>query len=208
MLYQLLKHVIPVLFISASLGNQAHAEVESVTVRWTSQLCQKTCGTLLEKELKKVNGVDKVSIDLSSGQATLTWKPMVPFAYSSINTAMHMVGIAMRDMRLRVKGRIGHTGETVYIVSEGNNTRFDLVNPVVPSRTGQSVVYNAAGRKLSPELRQQLLTGESQGLIATIEGPVFMPERMIVPTQIVVERLNFAEEPKKEVNAAPGRGNL
>ena len=194
------KIVASLLVCSFFTGSSIYSEVQSITIRWTSQLCQKTCGTLLEKELKKVNGVDKVAIDLSAGQASLTWKPMSPFSYTSINTAMHMVGIALRDIRLRVKGHIRHTGETIYIVSDGDNTRFDLVNPVTPNLKGQSVVYNSSGRKLSPELRQQLLDGEKNGLTATIEGPVFMPERMTVPVQIVVDSLRFEEPPKPSEN--------
>lgn len=194
----MLRKTLTSLFVlTAIYSPSAYSEVQSVTIRWTSQLCQKNCGILLEKELKKVNGVDQVGIDLSAGQASLTWKPMSPFSYTSINTAMHMVGIALRDIRLRVKGHIRHTGETIYLVSEGDNTRFDLVNPVAPNLKGQSTVYNAMGRKLSPELRQQLLDGEKNGLTATIEGPVFMPERMTVPVQIVVDSLRFEEPPRE-----------
>lgn len=193
------KFAVSLAILAATGSNCVNAEVESITIRWTSQLCQKTCGMLLEKELKKVNGVDKVAIDLAAGQASLTWKPMTPFSYTSINTAMHLVGIALRDIRLRVRGHIRHTGETIYLVSEGDNTRFDLVNPVVPNLKGQSTVYNAAGRKLTPELRQQLLDGEKNGQIATIEGPVFMPERMTVPVQIVVDSLRFTEVPKPAI---------
>lgn len=197
------KFAVSLAILAATGSSCVNAEVESITIRWTSQLCQKTCGMLLEKELKKVNGVDKVAIDLGAGQASLTWKPMTPFSYTSINTAMHMVGIALRDIRLRVRGHIRHTGETIYLVSEGDNTRFDLVNPVVPNLKGQSTVYNASGRKLTPELRQQLLDAEKNGQIATIEGPVFMPERMTVPVQIVVDSLKLTELPRPAATTTP-----
>jgi hypothetical protein len=190
------------LLLAMAVSFYAGAEVESVTIRWTSQLCQKTCGELLEKEFKKIGGVDKINIDISAGQATLTWKPMTAFSFTAINTAMHMVGIAMRDIRIKVSGKIRHSGDTIYIVSNGDNTRFDLINHVVPLPRGQAPVYNQAARKLSPELKQQLLSGESQHQTATIEGPVFMPERMTVPTPIVVDSLTFSDEPKKNAQSS------
>lgn len=179
--------------MALSLNCSLYAQIEKITIRWTAQLCQNSCSKLLEREFRKIPGVDEIMIDQGSGQATLTWKEKIPFQFTSINTAMHMVGLSMRDIRIRVKGTIKHMGDHFYLISEGDQTRFDLVNPAVPHPSGQASEYNLATRKLSPPLRQKLLDGEMEKQMATIEGPVFMPERMTVPTQIVVDQLSFSQ---------------
>lgn len=178
-------------FLCSIFYTDLRSEIEQITIRWTAQLCNGNCSKLLEKELRKVRGIDEIAIDQGSGQATLTWSKKIPFQYTSLNTAMHMVGLSMRDIRIKVSGSIKHSGDNFYIVSDGDNTRFDLVNPVTPRPYGQANEFNAYARKLSPALKKELLDGETQKLKATIEGPVFMPERMTVPTQIVVDKLNF-----------------
>lgn len=167
------------------------AEIQQITVRWTSLLCKDSCVKTLDKELRKIKGIEQFNIDPSSGQVSITWKANVPFQFTTINTAMHMVGLSMRDIRIKVRGNILPSGNQIYIVSEGDNTRFELMNPVTPNPNGQSHVYNYTTRTLSPELKKQLLDGYQAKQIATVEGPVFMPERMTVPTQIVVDHLNF-----------------
>lgn len=180
------------------LFSSLQAEIEKVTIRWTALLCKGACPRLLEKEFRKINGVKEIAIDQGGGQLTLTWKEKIPFQYTSVNTAMHMVGLSIRDIRIRVKGSIKHTGDNFYIVSEGDNTRFDLLNPVIPNPGGQAAEFNASARKLTPALRQQLLQGEVEKQIATIEGPVFMPERMTVPTQIIIDQLSFNSPTEKK----------
>ena len=192
MYYRLLVTMFCLLLLPFTVG----AEVQQVTIRWTSLLCKDSCVKLLDQQLKKISGIKDVSIDQQAGQAVLTWKPNAPFLFTSINSAMHMVGISMRDIRIRVQGSIRHSGSTIFIVSEGDNTRFELVSPVTPNSKGQTSEYNYSNRKLSPDLMKQLLDAEKNRLKATIEGPVFMPERMTVPTQIVVDKLDFAETPK------------
>lgn len=177
--------------LGVTLQTSLHAEIQSVIIRWTSLLCQDTCMRLLERELNRIPGVDEISLDQGSGQATLTWKARAPFQFSSVNVAMRMVGLSIRDLRIRVRGRIQHSGDNFFIVSDGDGTRFELLNPVTPVRGGVANEFNAAARKISPVLKQQLLEGETQRLIATVEGPVFMPERNTIPTQIVLDHLNF-----------------
>ena len=184
--------------LSTVFHGTLRSEIEQITIRWTAQLCQNSCIKLLERELGKVKGIDQLSIDQAGGQATLSWKKNVPFQYAQINTAMHMVGLSMRDIRIKVTGAVKHSGETFYMISEGDNTRFDLVNPVTPRPHGQADEFNAYARKISPALKKQLIDGETQRQTATIEGPVFMPERMTVPTQIVVDKLDFASQADKK----------
>lgn len=168
-----------------------YSEIQNITLRWTNTSCQETCSRLLEKEFRKIQGMDQISIDTGSKQADLTWKENIPFQYTSLNTALHMVGLSPRDVRIRVRGRVKHNGNAFFIISEGDNTRFELMNPVVPNPGGVAPQFNAYARQIKQPLKQKLLDGEAQQEIATIEGPIFMPERMTVPTQIVVDQLDF-----------------
>lgn len=186
-----MKKILSILVIGIAFQTSLQSEIEQITIRWTAQLCQGYCSTLLEREFRRIHGVNEIALDLQGGQANLTWKERVPFQFTSINTAMHMVGLSIRDIRIRVKGSIKHIGDTFFIISDGDNTRFDLVNPVIPQPGGQAAEFNAAARKITPALQRQLLDGETLKQIATIEGPVFMPERMTVPTQLVVDKLSF-----------------
>jgi hypothetical protein len=174
-----------------------NAEIQVLTIRWTPQLCQKNCIQLVERELRKIPGVKVISLDQGSGQATLTWKEGIPFQFSSINMAMRMVGLSIRDIRIKVTGRIQHNADIFYIVSNHDNTRFELLNPITPVRGGSVVEYNVAARKILPALQQQLLEGETQKLTATIEGPIFMPQRNTIPSQIVLDSLSFDEKDKE-----------
>lgn len=192
-----MKRLLILLLVCFALNTPLDAVVESITIRWTTLLCQDACVKLLEREFRKIKGVDKISIDQGSGQASLTWKEKIPFEFTSINTAMHMVGLSIRNIRIKVSGTIRHTGDVFYIISEGDGTRFDLLNPIIPYPTGVAIEFNVSVRKITPALREKLLEGESLKQIATIEGPIFMPERMTVPTQIVVDHLDFKDRNDK-----------
>lgn len=188
------------IILCALIGMQSYAsaEIQQITVRWTSLLCTDACVEILYRELKEIHGVGQITIDQGAGQAVLKWQPKIPFEFTSLNTAMHMVGLSMRDIRIRVRGTILPTSSSIYIVSEGDGTRFELMNPIVPNSEGQTHEFNYSARMLSPALKQKLMDGYNKRQVATIEGPVFMPERMTVPTQIVVDHLTFAEPAAKK----------
>lgn len=189
-----MKKTVAFLLLCCALNTSLYSAIESVTIRWTAMLCPDSCVTLLEREFRKIKGVDQFSIDQGSGQVVLTWKPKEYFQYSSLNMAMRMVGLSMRSIRIRASGKITHTGNRFFIVSDGDNTRFELLNPIVSQPRGVTAEFNEAARQIGPLLQQKLLEAERTRAIATIEGPVFMPERNTVPTQIVVDHFDVREE--------------
>lgn len=165
------------------------AEIEAVDISWRPLNCQTNCPRLLEQQFRKIPGVQEISINPSTGHATLKWKPNSPFAYSSINVAMRLVGLSFTDLRLRVRGTLQYTHNTVTITSIGDNTRFDLLNPVIPEITKQAAQYNLEARRLKPALYQKLVDAAEKKQIATIEGPLFMPWR--TPNELVVDQVSF-----------------
>lgn len=170
------------------------AEIEKVILTWSS-LCTKQCAELLEKEFKKIRGVEAISINREAGVAEIKWKPNAPFAFSDLNIPTRLVGLSIRRVYLRVKGNITHDAKSVALISIGDYTRFDLLNPVVSEPLRQSPVNNLAARQLTPELRQKLISSEEQKMIATVEGELFMPGRSAA-LQLVVDNLSLSTPSK------------
>jgi hypothetical protein len=189
-----MKKLLILLFLCCKLN--VYSSIESITIQWSSLFCKDQCIALLEKEFRKIRGVEQLSIDQEALQAVLVWKPNEPFQYSSINYAARAVGLSIRSIRIRVNGTITHSGDRFYLVSQGDNTRFELLNPIIPVPGEFTSKSNEAIRKIIPPLRDQLLEGERNRQIATVEGPIFMPNRNTVPAQIVVDHLDFSEPQK------------
>lgn len=185
-----MKKISMIMFLCCFLTASLYSQVESITIRWTTMLCQNNCLEQLLREFQKIRGIDQILIN--PGQADLTWKPNETFQYNYINLAMRMVGLSIRDIRIKITGTITHIGDRFYITTAGGAyTRFELLNPVIPIPGGVTAEFNEAARKISPTLRLKLLEAERLRQIATIEGPIFMPHRHANPTQIVVDHLSF-----------------
>lgn len=177
----------------------AQAEIQKINITWTQLLCNtQTCIGLLEKEFRKVPGIEEFTINQSAGQAEIKWKPNARFSFSDVNVPMRLVGLSIRDIHIKVRGTLTHDAKTVTITSIGDGTRFQLLNPVISQPGKQAPVFNLAARQLAPELYQKLVAGETQKMIATVEGQIFMPGRSPA-SQIVVEHLEFTkpEEPSQ-----------
>lgn len=183
------------ILITCSL-NGLQAEIISLTIKWTGLLCQEACVKQLEQQFKKIPGVDSFVISGAAGQINVVWKPNASFSFTPINTAMRMVGLSPLDIRLKVRGKLRHDARSVTLVSDGDYTRFNLLNPVLPEMNRQAAEFNLAARALTPPLRQKLLDAEAADMTATIEGVLFMPMRT-PGLNLVVEQLNFTAPPKK-----------
>lgn len=170
------------------------SEIHEVSVTWVGIECQTSCMNGLKKQFQAIPGVAEVS--MSSGMALLKWKPNATFNYSSINTAMRMIGLNMQTTRVKATGKIQSTKNTIYLISSGDGTRFELANPVHYNPSGQSSEHNLGARYLSPELKQKLLDAEAQKQIVTISGPLFMPIRMIPNNVLVVEQIHITSPSK------------
>jgi len=170
------------------------AEIQSVSVDWTPGICKETCVKLLLEQFKKIPGVTDVTLNDAIGVAELKYKENAPFSYQSVKMAMRMVGVAYRNIRVRASGRIERNKNQFYLISKGDNTRFELVNPTVVDMKKQTVQYNQAAREVTPELAERLVTGQRESKVATIEGPLFMPERN-ASLVLTVAQLSFSTDP-------------
>ncbi|MBN9376919.1 MAG: hypothetical protein BGO14_01970 [Chlamydiales bacterium 38-26] len=174
------------------------AEIQQVTLRWTQGICQDSCTRGLEQRFKRTPGVAAVVINGPSGQALLTWDPTIPFSYRSIEEAMAFIGLSIEDIRLTVQGSIVHDERSVSLVSKGDNTHFQLLNPV-QIEANRFVEQNSLfNRNLTPELRAQLLDAEQRRQVVTISGPLFQPEAS-PPLFLVIQSLSMTEPTERQL---------
>jgi hypothetical protein len=166
------------------------AEIEKVTISWVPGLCKTTCIAGLEIKLREITQVADLKITPDQGQAELRWKPYTPFTVRPIFAAMSFLGLSINEIRLRVRGTLQHDSIIVTITSMGDDTKFVLLSPVTPYSHEQAPQYSIFSRGLALDTREKLLDAEAQNLVATIEGPLFFPERS-PPYQLVIERMKF-----------------
>src|ERR1700722_11588708 len=80
-----------------------NAEIEYVIVKWLPTACLGSCVQNIGQQLQAIPAAAEIIINQQQGQATIRWKPRVPFAYDYINTAMRLVGPSVQDVRVKVR---------------------------------------------------------------------------------------------------------
>jgi hypothetical protein len=175
-----------------STTTRINAEIEYVKVKWLPTACIGSCALTVNKYFVGMPGAAEVIVNQQQGQGTIRWKPLVPFTYDYINTALRLTGLGTKtsDTRLRVRGVILHSPNAVILQSLGDNTQFVLLSPAAGSITQYVPKNNIDAHRLAPELRQRLLDGERDFCVVTIEGPLFEPQRM-AGLYLIVEQVAF-----------------
>lgn len=181
--------------ISFALVYATHlnAEIEKVSVKWTPYQCDAGCVQNLDRQFRQIAGVADVTINMSAAQAEIRWRPNIPFSYTAIDTAMRMIGpsIDNRGLRLKVRGTIQHDARSVTLISTGDNSRFILLGPIVPSPTHYVEEESVWSHRPTPEARNEYLAAEDADQTVTVEGPLFQPEQA-PPMYMIVEKKQFA----------------
>lgn len=136
-------------------------------------------------------GLAELTITQNQGQADIRWKPYAPFSFDSINSAMRLAGPRLKDVRVKVRGAIGHSGNNFFIKSLGDNTQFTLLSPA-RVRIGEYLTKSLDVHVLAPEMRQKLLQAEREFVVAVIEGPLFEPTRNRgLALYLIIEQITF-----------------
>lgn len=165
------------------------AEIEMVQIHWNALKCQSTCVAQIEQNLKTIPAVSNIQIDGPSGLATMNWKPNEPFSYDPFRYAAAAVGITIREMRVKVLGKITHEANNLYLVSIRDGTRFQLIGPIYTEPGRYAPKYNMDSHPLSPTVREELLAAERKDEDVQIEGPLYLPShwpRVLITEQIKV----------------------
>lgn len=169
------------------------AEIVQVTLVWQAGLCTPACIRELNQQLSRINGVDQINMNEGAGRAYLTWKKDAPFSFQPINMATRFVGIRINDIRLKVKGRISGSGSNLQLISDGDNTRFSLLNPITSSPNQYSVSNSVYTRQLSADVIAKLIETVKNKETVTVEGQFFEPFRS-PPNNLVAERIEIVHK--------------
>ncbi len=180
----------------------AYAEIQKILITWTVASCLPGCESLLDKNFRQVRGVTDIKVNRGAGEAIILWRPDTAFAFSSIDTALRMVGLDPNTIRMQVRGTIRQQGQNIVLISSGDGTPFYLLNPVTPSVTQYTETESVYNRQLDPQTRQQLLDAAAAQQKVVIEGPLFQPERS-PPLFLVIASAKV--EPLEEEGYKPGQ---
>ncbi|MGK5593777.1 MAG: hypothetical protein ACSNEK_00265 [Parachlamydiaceae bacterium] len=172
-------------------------EIEKVSISWTAMFCKTSCVQLLSSHFSRVKGVDDININQQAGIAELKWNPSIPFSYRGLATSMGLLGLSIKDIRVKVKGTVRASGKYYQVISTGDRTPFTLLSPATPYKNAYVVQSNPANRELHPEMRQRLHEAQLKQELAVVEGPLFMPERS-PPLMIVIEQISFIDQSQSE----------
>lgn len=192
-----LKYWLMALSILAAVSYSADisGEIQKLVVVWTRGLCLQNCATNLEREFRGMAGVEDVKMDQSSATAVLKWKEGVPFTFQALEAPLSKIGLSIEHIRVQVKGILSHDDATIWLTSSGDGTRFVLLGPVQPSLTGFTETYSFESYSLTPEKRATFINAEKQNMIATIDGPILMPETA-PPLVLIAEKTQFEQQPE------------
>lgn len=170
------------------------AEIQEMTLSWTALACQSSCVQGLYGQFQRIPGVDSVSINQNAGQAAFRWKQNVPFSYRDVKTAMQLIGLAINNIKLRVRGTIVQDSPTSFrLISAGDKSGFTLISIAAPTTNQYVEQFNAQNRGLSPTLIAQLQGAMAKNQTVVVYGPLFTPWRA-PPLFLVVEGINIEDQ--------------
>ena len=178
------------LLLLFAIGNKLFAGVEEVQITWNAFKCLATCAPLIERNLNSIGSVSDVRIDAQSGTAFMKWDSTTPFSYEPFRLAASAAGIRIRQMRIRVSGKITHEADQFYIHSDGDNSRFLLLGPIKTEPGRYIPNYNFETHPLTTQDQQKFFKAELNGSTVVISGPLYIPSywpRVLITEQVKIK---------------------
>ena len=151
---KLQKQILLVSALMLALAMPAWAQVEKAAMRTTGVSCG-VCSAVSEVKLRRIAGVDKVSISKSNESVMVFYKPGALFQPAEIRKILEPLHVGIAQFQVSARGRVQEQGGKRFFVA--GKDRFVLTSalsaPKVPAET--SVVIEAIlNDKISPmELR-------------------------------------------------------
>lgn len=163
------------------------SEIKQIQITWNTFKCQMSCIELIQKNFSAIKEIRNFNMSSNNGMATMNWNPYLPFSYEPFRYAAAAVGISIDSMRLVVTGTISHGGETIFLTSHPEESRFQLLPPLHTESGRQTINRNVENYIFSPELRRKLLDFEQAESIVTVSGPMYMPYYR--PNILIIENI-------------------
>lgn len=179
------------LLILLSTGNALFGEVEEIQIKWNSFKCLSPCVDSIAQHLKGINTISDLQINGQGGTAVMKWSQNIPFSYEPFRGAFAAAGgIKIREMRVRVRGKISHDSSNYYLNSTGDQSSFQLIGPIY-TEPGRYAPKNIASHPLTSEMKDQLSEAENHNATVVISGPLYLPShypRVLLAEDIKVEK--------------------
>lgn len=174
-----------------ALTSTPSAEIVWARVSWNPVHCGISSQKPMERRLSDIEAVCRVSMDYDEGVAQLSWKPNKVYDDRAVRTAVAWVGLAIKDVHLKVRGTISHDAKNVYLTSLGDGTKLPLVSAPKAAQGLLITKGSLSTPELDADVRRRLLAAEDSHQIVTIEGPVFMPYRP--PVRLQIDRISLSD---------------
>ena len=107
--------------------HSANAQVNQVRLRVDGLACS-FCAYGLEKKLKKLDGVKKVTVALNKGMVALEGKEGHSISFSKIETLVKDAGFTLRECRVTAEGAIQKSGDGFALTVTGTDEKIILEN--------------------------------------------------------------------------------
>ena len=173
-----------------SVGRTLQGEVEEIQVKWNAFKCLSPCVDSIAQHLKGINTVSDVQINGQMGTAVMKWNQNIPFSYEPFRGAFAAAGgIYIREMRVRVSGKISHDSVNYYLNSSGDHSSFQLIGPIF-TEPGRYTPKNIASHPLTPEIKDRLNEAENHNATVVISGPLYLPSHY--PRVLLAEDIKIA----------------
>lgn len=180
-----------------AMPSPCRSEIEEVIIKWDPLLCKQACIKGLEKRFGQVPGVQSVEMNRAEGSSKMSWKPNVPFAFTPLNAALRWIGIRQNDVRVKVRGTVSESGNAFFLISNGDRTKFVLINRVYSDPGEYVVQFNTQNREIKGELAKTLREVKKAKDIVSINGTLFMPLRSPPnPLYLIVDQIQ-KEQPEQ-----------
>lgn len=177
-------------------GLLCQGEIEEIVIKWDPLLCKQACIQGLEKRFGMIPGVESIVMNRAQGSSRMSWKSNVPFAFTPFNAALRWIGIRQNDVRIKVKGTVSESKNMFSLISNGDRTKFILINRVYSDPGEYVVLFNVQNRAITGELAATLRNAKRKREIVSINGTLFMPLRSPPnPLYLIVDQIQ-KEEPK------------
>lgn len=183
--------------VALLIRDEVKAEIDPIIISWKAGECQTGCDVLLEREFRKLYGIEDLAVNIGSGQMSIRWKANQRFDYYAILSAIKKVGLHIANIRVKVRGMVRFEGANSVIISNGDKTLFYLLGPIQPEANRYTPTRSIYNRQLTFEQKAQLMAGEKSGSMAVIEGPLFEPYRS-PPLFLIVENISFVKPAEED----------
>jgi copper chaperone CopZ len=105
------------------------------------------CAHAVSVAVKKVNGVQAVTVSLKDGKASINFTPTSTGKYSDVRTFIEKNGFVVREAQVRLRGKLQQSPSGLQFIVRGSRETFQ----VLPNSSRMQALEQNLGRELVVE---------------------------------------------------------